>query len=222
MRILHTYKSNMTRILIYDDNKNIRDALAMIIGTSGDMEVAGVYENADDLDENIMFTNPDVILMDIDMPGMNGTEATRVIRDKFPFVNVLIQTVFDDDERVFDSLCAGAHGYILKNTPPVMILQQIREVMMGGSPMSPSIARKVLHKFQVAFKMRNTQEDNLSSREREVLSLLVQGKPYKLIGSELDISYDTVRSHMKKIYEKLHVNSISEAVSKAIKNRLVD
>jgi len=160
-----------------------------------------------------------VVLMDINMPGISGIEAVQVIRDEFPYVKVMMQTVFDDDDKVYASLCAGASGYILKNTAPSRVLQAIREIAQGGAFFTPVIAMRVLNSFQ---KSGGTAEAiDLSEREKEILHYLVQGLSYKNIGEKCFISYETVHSHVKKIYEKMHVNSKSQAVAKAIRNKLV-
>ena len=210
------------RVAIFDDNKRILDSLTVLIeGTSG-FSVAGAYSHAADAVSKILNDQPDVVLMDIDMPGTNGIQAVKEIKTQFPDLNIMMQTVFEDDDKVFESICNGASGYLLKNTPPAKILEAITEVYHGGSPMSPPIARKVLRMFAQHAPVKQTQENyNLTSREREVLQMLVEGNSYKMIADKLCITYDTVRSHMKKIYQKLHVNSINEAVGKALRNRLV-
>ncbi|HYV94118.1 MAG TPA: response regulator transcription factor [Chitinophagales bacterium] len=209
------------RVVIFDDNPRVRDAIQMLVaGTEGFLFVAA-FENCNDLVSCVEASTPDVALMDIDMPGVSGIEAVKIIRSNFPSVQVLMQTVFDDDEKIFNAVCAGAGGYILKNTPPAKILESIQEVFHGGAPMSPSIARKVLQLFSENVSQKEIIKDyNLSAREKEVLALLVQGKSYKMISDDLSITYDTVRAHMKKIYEKLHVSSMTEAVAKAIHHRL--
>jgi DNA-binding NarL/FixJ family response regulator len=153
------------------------------------------------------------------MPGINGIEGVVLIRKQFPDIHILMQTVFDDDDRIFAALKAGASGYILKNAGSAKLLDAIIEVHNGGAPMSPSVAKKVLNQFQ-GVKSSASENFNLSARERDVLGLLVNGKSYKMIADELNISYDTVRAHMKKIYEKLHVSSMTEAVAKAINKNL--
>jgi DNA-binding NarL/FixJ family response regulator len=157
--------------------------------------------------------------MDIDMPGMNGIEGVKQIRKHFPTVQILMLTVFDDDEKVFAAIKAGAGGYILKNAEPENLLHSISEVYNGGAPMTPAIARKVLQQFQT-FLPEEKKDYHLSNREKEVLGLLVEGLSYKMIAGKLNITYDTVRAHMKKIYEKLHVASMTEAVAKAINQKL--
>jgi DNA-binding NarL/FixJ family response regulator len=160
--------------------------------------------------------------MDIQMPGISGIEGAAVIRQEFPELPVLMLTVFEDESKVFAVVCAGANGYILKSTPPVKLLDAIKEVSEGGSPMTSSIAAKVLKMFKDQNPKTNLVENiDLSSREKEILALLVDGLSYKLIADELFISYETVHSHVKKIYQKLHVNSVNEAISKALRNKLV-
>ena len=206
-------------MIIFDDNDSLRDSVAMLLKESGDFTLVGAYADCLDVTNNIRNTKPDVVIMDIDMPGMNGIEAVKVIRNNFPTVQVLMFTVFDDDEKVFAAIKAGAGGYILKNADPQNLLHAISEVYNGGAPMTPGIARKVLLQFQDMPSDEN-KDYHLSQREKEVLALLVEGHPYKMIGSKLNITYDTVRAHMKKIYEKLHVASMTEAVAKAINQKL--
>lgn len=212
------------RITIFDDNKNIRDSIRMLLETEPDIDVAGSYSHVLDCIDDIRESNPDIVLMDIEMPGMSGIEAVLKIKKEFPHIQVLMQTVFEDDEKVFDSICAGASGYILKNFLNTRLVDAIRELQYGGSPMSPSIARKVLNKMQSvssAIKPEEAPDYHLTPREKEVLTCLVNGLSYKMIGAELNISYETVRSHVKKIYEKLHVASLTEMVAKAINQRIV-
>ena len=164
---------------------------------------------------------PDLILMDIEMPGMNGIEAVRVIKSHFPNTLVLMQTANEEDDKIFDAICAGASGYLLKNTAPSRILEAIHEANLGGSPMSPSVARKVLERFSTIQKVSTKNEFDLSEREKEILQLLVKGMSYKLIADACFLSIDTVKFHIKNIYEKLQVNSKAEAVAKAFKSGLV-
>jgi DNA-binding NarL/FixJ family response regulator len=164
---------------------------------------------------------PDVILMDIDMPGITGIEAVTKIHAAYPEIKILMQTVFDDEERIFHSICAGAVGYMLKQTKPLDMLQAIREAAQGGSPMSPAIATKVLKMFRQYSPVSSDEKIILSEREKEVLSALTQGKSYKMIAEICSISLDTVRFHIKKIYDKLHVHSMTEAVSKALREKLI-
>lgn len=212
------------RIAIFDDNKNIRESITMLLKTEPSFEVVGSFCHVLDCIEDIIECCPDVILMDIEMPGMTGIEAVDTIKKEFPQVQVLMQTVFEDDDRVFDSICAGASGYILKNHLNIKLVDAIKELQFGGSPMSPSVARKVLNKMQQVqqhIKPETAPDYQLTPREKEVLACIVNGLAYKMIADQLNISYETVRSHVKKIYEKLHVASLTEAVAKAINQRIV-
>lgn len=212
------------RIAIFDDNKSIRESITMLLGTVPDMEVAGSFSHVLDCVADVRDCNPDIVLMDIEMPGMTGIEAVKTLKKEFPHIQVLMQTVFEDDDRVFDSICAGASGYILKNHINTRLIASIMELQYGGSPMSPAIARKVLSRLQQTpgvAKPEQTPDYHLSPREKEVLACIVEGLSYKMIADRLSISYETVRSHVKKIYEKLHVASLTEAVAKAINQRIV-
>jgi len=203
------------KVIIFDDNDSLRDSVSMLLQDNADFTLAGSYSHCLEVIENITTTKPDVVIMDIDMPGMNGIEGVKLIRKNFPAVQILMLTVFDDDEKVFAAIKAGANGYILKNIEPQRLLHAISEVYNGGAPMTPGIAKKILQQFQTILP-EEEKDYHLSTREKEVLSLLVDGLSYKMIAAKLSITYDTVRAHMKKIYEKLHVASMTEAVAKAI------
>ena len=212
------------RIAIFDDNKNIRESITLLLKTEFEFHVVGSFSHVLDCVDDVKSCNPDIVLMDIEMPGMSGIEAVSAIKKELPHVQILMQTVFEDDDRVFDSICAGASGYILKNHLNTKLIDAIKELQFGGSPMSPSIARKVLNKMQSVsgvIKPEEAPDYHLTAREKEVLSCLVNGLSYKMIASDLHISYETVRSHVKKIYEKLHVASLTEVVAKAINQRIV-
>jgi len=212
------------RIAIFDDNKNIRESISMLLGIVSEFEVVGSYSHVLDCLEDVAESNPDIILMDIEMPGMKGIEAVEKIKTAYPQIQVLMQTVFEDDDRVFDSICAGASGYILKNHLNTRLVDAINELQFGGSPMSPTISRKVLGKLKMHSTTIRPQEPvdyQLTPREKEVLACIVEGLSYKMIADKLNISYETVRSHVKKIYEKLHVASLTEVVAKAINQRIV-
>lgn len=211
------------RVAIFEDRKLVRDAFEAIInGTSGFI-CAGSYPNAADLIYNIQRSKPDVVLMDIEMPGMSGIEATKLIHSRFPDIKILIQTVFNDDEKIFNAICAGASGYVLKDTTPAKLLEAIQEVYNGGAPMSPSIASKVLTLFQKFAPATGREEEDfhLSKREKDILSMMVEGHSFKLIAEKNFIGYETVRTHVKKIYKKLHVATMTDAVVKAIKHGLI-
>ena len=212
------------RIAIFDDNKNIRESIFFLLKMEQEFEVVGSFSNVMDCINEIKECRPDVVLMDIEMPGMSGIEAVRTIKKEFPQTQILMQTVFEDDDRVFDSICAGASGYNLKNFLNTRLVESIKELQFGGSPMSPSIARKVLTRMQQIpehVKPEEIPDYHLTKREKEVLACMVNGLSYKMISDQLNISYETVRSHIKKIYEKLHVASLTEMVAKAIHQRIV-
>ncbi|KAA2242687.1 response regulator transcription factor [Chitinophaga agrisoli] len=210
------------RIAIFDDNKNVRDGIALLLRTVPDVEIAGSFSHALDCVQDVRNSRPDVILMDIEMPGISGIEAVRLIKQAFPDIQILMQTAFEDDERVFASICAGASGYILKNHLDSLLTDSIASLQCGGAPMSPSIARKVLEKLQqMPVQTAPPVDYHLSPREKEVLACIVEGLSYKMIADRLHISYETVRSHVKKIYEKLHVASLTETVAKAINHKLI-
>jgi DNA-binding NarL/FixJ family response regulator len=208
------------KVVIFDDNDAFRDSISMLLKDTKDFTLVGSWSHCLDVKEDIRKTQPDVVIMDIDMPGVNGIDAVREIRNNFPTVQILMFTVFDDDEKVFSAVKAGADGYILKSAEPKNLLSAISEVYNGGAPMTPSIAMKVLHQFQNMLPEQVKEEYHLSLREKEVLALLVDGLSYKMIAGKLNITYDTVRAHMKKIYVKLHVASMTEAVAKAINQKL--
>ena len=209
------------KVVIFEDNTNLRRGLATLINGSAGFECVGAFGNCDNLIKNISDTKPDVVLMDIEMPGMNGIEAVKILKPQFPEIKILMETIFEDDEKVFNSICSGAEGYILKNTPPSQILDAIREIHEGGAPMTPSIASKVLAMFKSGRSFSKDESYNLTEREMEVLKFLVDGMSYKLIAEKCFVSIDTISSHVKNIYKKLQVHSKSEAVAKAIKGKIV-
>ena len=214
-------KEQKIKVSIYEDNKALCQSLTQLIESFDDFEMAGVFHNPINIIENINKNKPDVILMDIDMPGMTGIQAVGLVHKKFPEIKVMMQTVFDDDDKVFNSICNGAVGYLLKKTKPLQIIESIREASKGGAPMSPAIATKVLKMFRQYSPPTSDEKINLSAREKEVLSSLTKGLSYKMIAEVCSISIDTVRFHIKHIYEKLHVHSMTEAVSKALREKLI-
>ena len=210
----------MIKVVLFEDNPQLREGLTMLINGSDGFEVLAAFKNCETVVAEVEAYRPDVILMDIDMPGVNGIEGLKRIRAVNNDVKVLMLTVFDDNKNVFDAIRSGANGYILKKTPPARLLEYIAEAKTGGAPMTASIATQVLKMFS-SMNNEKGEDYNLSEREKQVLQLLVEGYSYKMIAAEMFIAIDTVRSHIKKIYEKLHVNSKSEAVAKAFKDRIV-
>ena len=211
------------RVAIFEDNKLVRDALQAILSGTPGFSCTGVFADGNRWEPDIKRSEPDVVLMDIEMPGLNGIEITKHICDKFPDVKILIQTVFNDSEKIFQALCAGASGYILKNDPPHKYLDAINEVYNGGAPMSSTVAKKMLGFFankNIILVSPGNTDYQLSDREKELLRLMVEGHDYKTIAGKAFISYETVRTHVKHIYSKLHVASRSEAVMKAIQHGL--
>jgi DNA-binding NarL/FixJ family response regulator len=210
------------RVAIFDDNKNIRNSIILLLKTDPEFELVGTFSDAKNCVEKVVACKPDVILMDIEMPEVNGIDAVRLLNHKVPNISIIIQTVFEDEDRIFDSLKAGASGYILKNSLR-NVGDAIRETQAGGSPMTPWVARKVLNMIYNSkeAKRQPVTEYNLTPKEKEVLTQIVNGQSYKMIAAELNISYETVRSHVKKIYEKLHVASLTEVVAKAINQNIV-
>lgn len=209
------------KVAIFEDNKKLRESLEQLIDSAEGMICTGAFANADKLIQNMQLATPDVVLMDINMPGISGIEAVKVIKEKFPDVRILMQTVFDDNDKIFAAICSGASGYMLKKTTPQKMLEAVRETYVGGAPMTSSVAAKVLQMFRLQTKAEKHEFIDLSEREKEILGLLVQGKSYKAIASTCFISIDTVSTHVRHIYEKLHVHSKSEAVAKAIFQKLV-
>lgn len=208
-------------VAIFEDNKHLRDSLFYLINGTEGFSCIGAYPDCGDLLFQLRKSTPDVVLMDIEMPGINGIEGVKLIRENFPAIHVLMQTVFHDDENIFNAVCAGASGYILKSTSPANYVEAIRDVNNGGAPMTGSIARRVLELFQKGISPVSPTDYQLTPKEKEILQQMVQGKSFKMVADALNITYETVRTHMKNIYNKLHVNSNTEAVSKALKERIV-
>jgi DNA-binding NarL/FixJ family response regulator len=211
------------KVAIFEDNKLMRNGFEAICDGTPGITSSGVFPDCSDLDYKIRRSDPHVVLMDIEMPGINGISATQHLVKQWPDLKILIQTVFEDDDKIFAAICAGASGYILKSTSPARLVEAINEVYNGGSPMSPYIASRVLKLFQQFAPPVQSDDEKyiLSQREKEVLSLMVEGYNFHTIAEKSFISYETVRTHVKRIYKKLHVASASEAVVKAIRQRLV-
>jgi len=208
-----------TRIVIFEDNNRLRQSLKILLNGVDGYIVCGDFENCQRAAEVIGEQEPDVVIMDIDMPDVDGIAGLRIIKEKRPQTYIIMHTVLEDEERLFQCLCSGANGYILKNTSFVNLLEAIDNVLHGGAPLSPSIAKKILQSFQGTPSAR--LQYNLSERETEVLKYLVKGYSYKMIASACHISVDTVRGHIRNIYAKLHVNCGREAVAKALRDKIV-
>lgn len=195
------------RIFLFEDNKLVRDALQAILNGTHGMTCIAAFQDVNRWELEVGRYQPDVVLMDIEMPGMNGIEATRRIVEKYPDVKILIQTVFHDHDKIFQALCAGASGYILKNDPPAKLIDAIFDVYNGGAPLSPMVAKKMLGFFSnqnVILVSPGNQDYQLSEREKELLQMIVKGDNYKTIAEKAFISYETVRTHVKNIYSNLH------------------
>jgi DNA-binding NarL/FixJ family response regulator len=209
------------KVAIIEDRREIRDGLSMLINGTQGFKCTGAYRSMEDALPRIGTDLPDVALCDIGLPGMSGIEGMRILKEKFPALLLLMLTIYDDDERIFDALCAGACGYLLKKTPPAKLLEGLREAVDGGSPMSPEVARRVIALFR-DIRPPERADYELTPHETRLLKLLVEGHNYKTAALELNVSINTISFHMRHIYEKLQVHSKSEAVAKALRDRLVD
>lgn len=206
---------------IIEDQDDIREGLASLIGFTPGFKCTGSYQSMEEALDRIKMNVPDVVLSDIGLPGMDGIQGIKILKEKYPNILILMITVYDDDERIFDALCAGANGYLLKRTPPMRLLESLREAVDGGSPMSPEVASKVIRLFR-EFRPPETVDYDLTPHEMRLLKLLVDGHNYNTAAKELKNSVNTVKFYIKRIYEKLQVHSKSEAVAKALKERLLD
>jgi len=209
------------KVAILEDNAKFLEALSILVNGSTGLYLTGAYINTKDIIMHLKKNTPDVVLMDIGITPINGIDATKLIMENYPETKVLIQTIFEDDDKVFAAICAGASGYVLKSYLPHALLDSITELTTGGSPMSPSIAQKILKLFRDHFHKSNLVDNyNLSKREKEILKFLVDGNSYKIVAQKCGIAFETVKTHIKNIYEKLHVTSMSGAVAKAIRENL--
>ncbi len=208
------------KVAIIEDRREIREGLATLIGFTDGFECVGKYGSMEEAIASLRHRAPDVVLSDIGLPGMDGIEGVKILKETYPNLTILMLSVYEDNERIFEALCAGAVGYLLKKTPPAKILESLREAIAGGSPMSPEVARKVITIFK-DYRPPEKVDYNLTPHELRLLKLLVEGHSYKTAALELRVSVNTVSFHLKSIYEKLQVHSKSEAVAKALQNRLI-
>lgn len=215
MAYYSSYRPNVTRVCIVEDDHVIREAFATLLAGVDNIDVVQTYSNAEDAIADVEEVRPDVLLMDIELPGMNGIEGISKIKKIYPKTQIIVVTVYENDELVFKALCEGAGGYLTKNMPPDRLIQAIREIVEGGAPMSTNIARMVVSSFQ------KNHDSPLTARETEVLELLAEGKSYSSIAQELYVDKETVRTHIKNIYWKLEVHSKAEAIEKAKKERFI-
>ena len=209
-----------TRVVIIEDQREVREGLRALIDGAPLFVCAATYRTMEEALEDLVRVHPDVVLADLNLPGMSGIEGIRLLRERYPALAILALTVYDDNDRVFDALCAGASGYLLKSTPPARLLEALHEAVAGGAPMSPEVARRVVRLFR-EFRPPERAAYHLTRQETELLKLLVDGHHYKTAAEALDVSINTVSFHLKNIYAKLQVHSKSEAVAKALRERLV-
>jgi DNA-binding NarL/FixJ family response regulator len=207
----------MIKIAIFDDNKNLTESLVAFFEDDEQINLIACFDNCINVLDDVATTMPDVILMDIDMPIVSGIEAVKKIKEKFPQILVIMQTVFEDENKIISAIEAGADGYILKSSKPHKLSEAIQDAVDGGAPMTPSVAKTVIAHFSNPNKDKKVHFEELTSRENEILQLLTKGNSYKLIAAELNISFNTVKNHIKNIYTKLNVNSMGEVIQKVFK-----
>lgn len=208
------------KVAIVEDHHKFREALEFLLNHTSGYQCVGSFRSMEEALEKIRFNLPDVALVDIGLPGMSGVEGVRILKERYPSVVLLMNTVYDDDERIFQALCAGASGYLLKKMPPARLIESLNEAIAGGAPMSPEVARRVLALFR-EIRPPEREDYQLTPHELRLLKLLTEGHSYKTAATELGVSVKTISFHLQKIYEKLQVHSKSEAVAKALRNRLV-
>jgi DNA-binding NarL/FixJ family response regulator len=208
------------RVAIIEDERDIRECLCMLVNGTDGYTCTGSYRTMEEALDRIPTRIPDVVLSDIGLPGMSGIEGVRILRKRYPDLLLLMLTIHDDDERIFDAMCAGACGYLLKKTPPARLLESLGEAVDGGAPMSPEVARRVITLFR-EIRPPERADYHLTPHETRLLKLFVEGHNYKTAAAELHVSVNTVNFHVRSIYDKLQVHSRSEAVAKALRNRLV-
>lgn len=211
---------SLVKVVVVEDHRELRDYISFMINSAEGYRCIGSYRTMEEAIQKIPGDVPDVVLSDIGLPGMSGIEGVKILKERFPQILILMITVYDDDDRIFDALCAGASGYLLKKTAPAKLLDSLKEAMGGGAPMSPEVARRVISLFRDVRPPERADYD-LTPHETRLLKLLVEGHNYKTAAAKLGVTTATISFHLQRIYEKLQVHSKSEAVAKAIKNRIV-
>lgn len=215
-----TLSQTPIKVAIVEDQRNIRECMAILIDGTEGFVCSGTYRSMEEAIEKIPHILPDVVLADIGLPGMDGIKGVRILKERLPQLLILMITVYNDDDRIFDAICAGAAGYLLKKTPPAKLIESLREAVQGGAPMSPEIARRVIELFR-EHRPSERENYNLTPHETRLLKLFVQGHNYKTAAAELGVSFNTINFHVRNIYSKLQVHSRSEAVVKALRDRLI-
>lgn len=213
-------ESKTITTIIVEDQRNLREGLQMLINFTPGFKCLGAFRTMEEALARIKYDLPDVVLSDIGLPGMSGIEGIRILKEKYPELVVLVLTVYDDNEKIFDALCAGASGYLLKHTEPSQLIISVREAVSGGAPMSPEVAAKVIKLFREVRPAEKVEYD-LTPHELRLLKLLVNGYNYVTAAEELKISYNTIKFHVRNIYDKLQVHSKSEAVAIAMRDRVI-
>jgi len=216
-----TMPADTIRVALVEDKRLIREGLGAILGRTEGLRCVGVYPSVEDALPALDDAPCDVLLLDVQLPGMSGIDGARVVRERFPLTRVLMLTVYEDEEKIFESIRNGACGYLLKKTPPAQIAEAVRQARDGGSPLSPEVARRMVEHFR-SLPARPRPESPLTPQETALLKRLAEGHSYKAAADALEISINTVRDHVRSIYEKLHVHSKSEAVGKALRSRIIE
>lgn len=220
-RTPEAHSSSYLKVAIVEDQRELREGLALLINNTANYGCTGSYGSMEEALVKIEHNLPHLVLSDIGLPGMSGIEGIRILKERHPQLVVLMLSVYEDDERIFDALCAGASGYLLKKTQPARLIESLREAMQGGAPMSPEVARRVIGLFREVRPPKRADYE-LTPHETRLLKLLVEGHNYKTAAVELNVSVNTISFHMRHIYEKLQVHSKSEAVAKALRNRIIN
>ena len=206
-------------LMIYEDNNRLLQSLELLLGEGSGFKVVGAFPDCDEVEKQVRKLKPELVIMDIDMPGIGGIAGVKIIKSLFPDVRIIMYTAFDDDNRIFECICAGADGYLLKNATPLKLIQALLELAEGGAPMSPFVAQRIFGHFRKESAI--AESFDLTNREKEILTSLVKGNSYKMIADKNGISVDTVKKHLQNIYHKLHVNCGTEAVAKALQHKIV-